>query len=111
MSPEEAEEARKKAEEEAKKAEEEAKKAEEEAAKAAEEAAKAAAAAAAAAPPASAGALPAAGAWVYQGETFSAAEVAHFHALWDYTGDAAEMVTHHSPGELKTVSRVDGIIQ
>ena len=89
---------------------EEAKKAEEEAAKAAEEAAKAAAAAAAAAPPASAGALPAAGAWVYQGETFSAAEVAHFHALWDYTGDAAEMVTHHSAGELKTVSKVDGII-
>ena len=79
--------------------------------KAAEEAAAAAAALAAAAPPVASGALPASGAWSYQGETFSAAEVAHFHALWDYTGDAAEMVTHHSAGELKTVSRVDGIIQ
>ena len=95
----------------AKKAEEEAKKAAEDAQKAAEEAAAAAAALAAAAPPVASGALPASGAWSYQGETFSAAEVAHFHALWDYTGDAAEMVTHHSAGELKTVSRVDGIIQ
>ena len=93
-----------------KKAEEEAKKAAEDAQKAAEEAAAAAAALAAAAPPVASGALPASGAWTYGGETFSAAEVAHFHALWDYTGDAAEMVTHHSAGELKTVSRVDGII-
>ena len=76
-----------------------------------EAAAAQAAAAAAAAPAVASGPLPAAGAWSYGGEIFSAAEVAHFHALWDYTGDAAEMVTHHSAGELKTVSRVDGIIQ
>lgn len=93
------------------KAAEEAQKAAADAQKAQEEAMAAAAAAAAAAPAVATGPLPASGAWSYGGETFSAAEVAHFHALWDYTGDAAEMVTHHSAGELKTVSRVDGIIQ
>ncbi|MDO4187729.1 MAG: hypothetical protein Q4D29_01950, partial [Lachnospiraceae bacterium] len=69
-----------------------------------------AAAAAAAAPPAATGAMPASGPWMYQGTLFSAAEVAHFHALWDYTGDAAEMATHHSAGELRKVSQVDGIV-
>ena len=95
---------------EAKKAEEQAKKDAEAAQKAAEEAAQAAAAAAAAAPPAATGAMPASGPWMYQGTLFSAAEVAHFHALWDYTGDAAEMATHHSAGELRKVSQVDGIV-
>ena len=92
-----------------KKAEDEAKKAAEDAAKAAEEAAAAAAALAAAAPPAATGAMPASGAWTYQGVTFTANQVAHFHALWDYTGDAAEMATHHSAGELQKVCEVDGI--
>ena len=49
------------------------------------------------------------GPWTYQGVTFSAAQVAHFHALWDYTGDAQEMATHHSAEELLTVCRIDGI--
>lgn len=101
--------AEQKAAEDAKKAEEQAKKDAEAAQKAAEEAAQAAAAAAAAAPPAATGAMPASGPWMYQGTLFSAAEVAHFHALWDYTGDAAEMATHHSAGELRKVSEVDGI--
>ena len=101
--------AEQKAEAEAKKAEEAAKKAEEDAKKAAEEAAAAAAAMAAAAPPAASGSMPASGAWTYQGVTFTANQVAHFHALWDYTGDAAEMATHHSAGELQKVCEVDGI--
>lgn len=95
--------------EELKKAEEAAKKAEEEAKKAAEEAAAAAAALAGSAPQAASGAMPASGAWKYQGVTFTANQVAHFHALWDYTGDAAEMATHHSAGELQKVCEVDGI--
>ena len=49
------------------------------------------------------------GPWTYQGVTFSAAQVAHFHALWDYTGDAQEMATHHSAEELLMVCRIDGI--
>ena len=89
-----------------KKAEDEAKKAAEDAAKAAEEAA---AALSTAAPPAATGAMPASGAWTYQGVTFTANQVAHFHALWDYTGDAVEMVTHHSAEELQKVCEVDGI--
>lgn len=55
------------------------------------------------------GRMPASGAWSYQGVTFSAAQVAYFHQLWDYTGDAAEMVTHHSAGELQQVCNVAGI--
>ncbi|MGN0253215.1 MAG: hypothetical protein ACI4CW_02905, partial [Lachnospiraceae bacterium] len=55
------------------------------------------------------GKLPDKGAWSYQGVTFTANQVAHFHSLWDYTGDAAEMVTHHSAAELQTVCEVDGV--
>lgn len=66
-------------------------------------------AAAAAQPVAATGKMPDSGAWVYQGVTFTANQVAHFHALWDYTGDAAEMATHHSAGELQKVCEVDGI--
>ena len=55
------------------------------------------------------GRLPDIGAWSYQGVTFTANQVAHFHKLWDYTGDAAEMVTHHSAAELQTVCEVDGV--
>ena len=49
------------------------------------------------------------GPWTYQGVTFSAAQVAHFHTIWDYTGDAKEMATHHSAAELLQVCEVDGI--
>ena len=66
-------------------------------------------AAAAAAPAAAPGALPAAGAWSYGGTVFSGAEVAYFHSLWDYTGDAAEMVTHHSAGELIDLCKIQGL--
>ena len=55
------------------------------------------------------GKLPDKGAWSYQGVTFTANQVAHFHSLWDYTGDAAEMVTHHSAAELQQVCKVDGV--
>lgn len=55
------------------------------------------------------GRLPDIGAWSYQGVTFTANQVAHFHKLWDYTGDAAEMVTHHSAAELQQVCKVDGV--
>ena len=55
------------------------------------------------------GRLPDIGAWSYQGVTFTANQVAHFHALWDYTGDAAEMATHHSAAELQKVCEVDGV--
>ena len=55
------------------------------------------------------GKLPDKGAWSYQGVTFTANQVAHFHKLWDYTGDAAEMVTHHSAAELQQVCKVDGV--
>ncbi len=93
---------------EAKKAEEAQKAAEEAAQKAAEEAAaQAAALAAQQASMAATGALPASGAWIYQGKTFSAKQVAYFHAKWDYTGDAAEMVTHHSAGELQQAWEFD----
>lgn len=93
----------------------EAKKAEEAAAKAAEEEAKKQAEAAQAAAElaaqqaamAATGALPASGAWIYQGTTFTAKQVAYFHAKWDYTGDAAEMVTHHSAGELQQAWEFD----
>ena len=103
--------AEQKAAEDAKKAEEQAKKDAEAAQKAAEEAAaQVAAAQAAAASAVATGPMPASGAWSYQGTVFSAAEVAHFHALWDYTGDAAEMATHHSAAELRKVSEVDGIV-
>lgn len=93
----------------------EAKKAEEAAAKAAEEEAKKQAEAAQAAAElaaqqaamAATGALPASGAWIYQGKTFTAKQVAYFHAKWDYTGDAAEMVTHHSAGELQQAWEFD----
>ena len=95
--------------EEAKKAEdakkaEEAKKAQEEELKKQQEALLAAAQAQVAT-----GKLPDKGAWSYQGVTFTANQVAHFHSLWDYTGDAAEMVTHHSAAELQTVCEVDGV--
>lgn len=96
----------KKAEEAAKKAEEEAKKAEEAAKKAQEEAAQQLAAqqaAAAAAAPAAGGSLPASGPWTYGGITFTASQVAYFHSLWDYTGDAAEYASHHPAGELLTL--------
>ena len=94
--------------EEAKKAEEAQKAAEEAAQKAAEEAAaQAAALAAQQAATAATGALPASGAWIYQGKTFSAKQVAYFHAKWDYTGDAAEMVTHHSADELQKAWEFD----
>ena len=93
---------------EAKKAEEAAKKAaEEEAKKAAEAAQVAAELAAQQAATAATGALPASGAWIYQGKTFTAKQVAYFHAKWDYTGDAAEMVTHHSAGELQQAWEFD----
>ena len=93
---------------EAKKAEEAAKKAAEEEAKKAAEAAQAAAELAAQqAATAATGALPASGAWIYQGKTFTAKQVAYFHAKWDYTGDAAEMVTHHSAGELQQAWEFD----
>lgn len=55
------------------------------------------------------GRMPDKGAWSYQGVTFTANQVAHFHALWDYTGDAAEMATHHSAAELQKVCEVDGV--
>ena len=71
----------------------------------------AAQAAAAAAPAAAPGALPAAGTWSYGGTVFSGAEVAYFHSLWDYTGDAAEMVTHHSAGELIDLCKIQGLRQ
>ena len=92
--------------EETKKAEEEAKKAQEEELKKQQEAA---AAALAAQPAVATGKLPDKGAWSYQGVTFTANQVAHFHKLWDYTGDAAEMVTHHSAAELQQVCKVDGV--
>ena len=98
--------AEQKAAEEAKKAEEAAKKAQEEELKKQQEAA---AAALAAQPAVATGKLPDKGAWSYQGVTFTANQVAHFHSLWDYTGDAAEMVTHHSAAELQTVCEVDGV--
>ena len=107
--------AEQKAAEEAKKAEEEAKKAQEEELKKQQEALPAATAASqpateVVAPPVVAdGRLPDIGAWSYQGVTFTANQVAHFHSLWDYTGDAAEMVTHHSAAELQTVCEVDGV--
>ena len=77
--------------------------------KAAEEAKKAEALLAAAQAQVATGKLPDKGAWSYQGVTFTANQVAHFHSLWDYTGDAAEMVTHHSAAELQTVCEVDGV--
>ena len=95
--------AEQKAAEEAKKAEED-KKAQEEELKKQQEALLAAAQAQVAT-----GKLPDKGAWSYQGVTFTANQVAHFHKLWDYTGDAAEMVTHHSAAELQTVCEVDGV--
>ena len=95
--------AEQKAAEEAKKAEED-KKAQEEELKKQQEALLAAAQAQVAT-----GKLPDKGAWSYQGVTFTANQVAHFHSLWDYTGDAAEMVTHHSAAELQTVCEVDGV--
>lgn len=98
--------AEQKAAEEAKKAEEEAKKAQEEELKKQQEAA---AAALAAQPAVATGKMPDKGAWSYQGVTFTANQVAHFHALWDYTGDAAEMATHHSAAELQKVCEVDGV--
>ena len=101
--------AEQKAAEEAKKAEEAAKKAQEEELKKQQEAAAAAAALAASQPAVATGKMPDSGAWVYQGVTFTANQVAHFHALWDYTGDAAEMATHHTAGELQKVCEVDGI--
>lgn len=55
------------------------------------------------------GRMPDKGAWSYQGVIFTANQVAHFHALWDYTGDAAEMATHHSAAELQQVCKVDGV--
>lgn len=86
---------------------EETKNAEDEAAKKAQEdAAKQLAeqqAAAAAQAPAASGSLPASGPWTYGGITFSASQVAYFHSLWDYTGDAAEMASHHPAGELQTL--------
>lgn len=91
--------------EETKKAEE-AKKAQEEELKKQQEAA---AAALAAQPAVATGKMPDKGAWSYQGVTFTANQVAHFHALWDYTGDAAEMATHHSAAELQRVCEVDGV--
>ena len=106
--------AEQKAAEEAKKAEED-KKAQEEELKKQQEALPAATAASqpateVVAPPVVAdGRLPDKGAWSYQGVTFTANQVAHLHALWDYTGDAAEMVTHHSAAELQTVCEVDGV--
>ena len=54
------------------------------------------------------GRLPESGPWLYGGILFTAEEVAHFHALWDYTGDAAEMASHHSASELLQVCIVDG---
>ena len=98
--------AEQKAAEEAKKAEEEAKKAQEEELKKQQEALLAAAAAQ---PAVATGKMPDKGAWSYQGVTFTANQVAHFHALWDYTGDAAEMATHHSAAELQKVCEVDGV--
>ena len=97
--------AEQKAAEEAKKAEED-KKAQEEELKKQQEAA---AAALAAQPAVATGKMPDKGAWSYQGVTFTANQVAHFHSLWDYTGDAAEMATHHSAAELQKVCEVDGV--
>ena len=100
--------AEEKAAEEAKKAEEAAKKAAEEQQKQMEEAAaQLAAAQAAQAAMVAKGALPDKGAWEYQGKVFTAKQVAYFHAKWDYTGDAAGMVTHHSAGELQQAWEVD----
>ena len=97
--------AEQKAAEEAKKAEE-TKKAQEEELKKQQEALLAAAQAQ---PAVATGKMPDKGAWSYQGVTFTANQVAHFHALWDYTGDAAEMATHHSAAELQKVCEVDGV--
>ena len=97
--------AEQKAAEEAKKAEED-KKAQEEELKKQQEALLAAAQAQ---PAVATGKMPDKGAWAYQGVTFTANQVAHFHALWDYTGDAAEMATHHSAAELQKVCEVDGV--
>ncbi len=92
----------------------EAAKAQDEAAKAAADAAAAEAAAAQvaaaqAAAAAPSGSLPASGAWSYGGITFTPGQVAYFHGLWDYTGDAAEFVTHHSAGELLDMCQKNGI--
>ena len=77
-----------------KKAAADAAKAAEDAAKAAEEAAAAQAALAAAA---------AAGGHSYGGHTFTNDEWNCLLSVWAYTGDAEEMITHHSAGELKAV--------
>ena len=77
-----------------KKAAEDAAKAAADAEKAAEEAAAAQAALAAAA---------AAGGHSYGGHTFTNDEWNCLLSVWAYTGDAEEMITHHSAGELKAV--------
>ncbi len=69
-------------------------KAAEDAQKAAEEMAAAQAALAAAA---------AAGGHSYGGHTFTTSEWNYLKSLWDYTGDAEEMISHHSAAELKAV--------
>jgi len=76
-------------------------KAAEDAAKAAEEAAKAAADAEAAQQALAAAA--AAGGHSYGGHTFTNDEWNCLLSVWAYTGDAEEMITHHSAGELKAV--------
>ncbi len=81
------EEAEAKAAADAKKAEEDAKKAEEEAA----------------ALQAQLAAAAAAGGHSYGGHTFTNDEWNCLLSVWAYTGDAEEMITHHSAGELKAV--------
>ena len=73
-------------------------KAAEDAAKAEQEAAQAAADAAAAA-----AAVAAATGHSYGGHTFTQSEWNYFLNLWDYTGNAEEMITHHTAAELIAV--------
>ncbi|MCR5474133.1 MAG: SH3 domain-containing protein [Lachnospiraceae bacterium] len=53
--------------------------------------------------PAPAPAAPAVGGHEYGGHVFTDSEWNYLLQLWDYTGDAAEMITHHSAAELKAV--------
>lgn len=105
----EAEADQKKKEEEAQKKQEEEQKKQAEELQKQQEALQAQVAAAAAAAPVASGSLPASGSWSYQGVTFSPAQVAYFHSLWDYTGDPAEAVVHHSAGELQTLCANNGV--
>ena len=46
--------------------------------------------------------------WSYQGVIFTPKQCDHLHARFDYAGNAAELVTHHSAGELQEILSFDG---